>query len=96
MPKIDVKTAVIAANNYLQDMKDLMDVKLENLRLEEVELSEDTHEWLITLGFDTPARMNTLGNLALGTSSLYQREYKILRVDSETGEIKSMKIRSLK
>ncbi|NJO66188.1 MAG: hypothetical protein HC832_00950 [Leptolyngbyaceae cyanobacterium RM1_405_57] len=95
MPEIDVKRAVIAATSYLQDMKDLMDVKLENLRLEEVELSEDEREWIITLGFDTPVRMNPLGKLALGTSSLYQREYKLLKVDSETGEVKSMKIRSL-
>jgi hypothetical protein len=96
MPKIDVKAAVTAANSYLQDMKDLMGVKLENLRLEEVELSEDEREWFITLGFETPVRPTTLGNLTLGSSVLYQREYKLLKVNSETGEVKSMKIRSLK
>jgi hypothetical protein len=96
MPKIDVKTAVTAANSYLQDIKDLMKIQLESLRLEEVELSEDQHEWLITLGFDIPIRTNSLTNLMAGTSSVYQREYKLFKVDSETGEVKSMKIRSLK
>lgn len=94
MPKIDVKAAVTAANSYLQDMKDLMKVPLETLRLEEVELSDDQHEWLITLGFDIPSRTSSFVDL-IGRNSVYQREYKLFRVDSETGEVKSMKIRSL-
>ncbi len=96
MPKIDVKTAVTAAHSYLQDMKDLMKIQLESLRLEEVELSEDQHEWLITLGFDVHIKTNSLTNLVAGTAFIYQREYKLFQVDSETGEVKSMKIRSLK
>jgi len=96
MPKVDVKTAVTAANSYLRDIKDLMKIRLESLRLEEVELSEDQGEWLITLGFDVPIKTNSLANLMAGTNSIYQREYKLLKVDSETGEVKSMKIRSLK
>jgi len=96
MPKVDVKTAVTAANRYLQDVKDLMEIQLESLRLEEVELSEDQRDWLITLGFDVPIRGNSLANLMSGTNSVYQREYKLFKVDSETGEVKSMKIRSLK
>jgi len=96
MPKVDVKTAVTAANSYLQDIKDLMKIQLDSLRLEEVELSEDQGEWLITLGFDVPIKTNSLANLMAGTNSIYQREYKLLKVDSETGEVKSMKIRSLK
>ena len=96
MPKVDVKTAVTAANSYLRDIKDLMKIRLESLRLEEVELSEDQGEWLITLSFDVPIKTNSLANLMAGTNSIYQREYKLLKVDSETGEVKSMKIRSLK
>ena len=96
MPKVDVKTAVTAANSYLRDIKDLMKIQLDSLRLEEVELSEDQREWLITLGFDVPIKTNSLANLMAGTNSIYQREYKLLKVDSETGEVKSMKIRSLK
>ncbi len=97
MPKIDVKTAVTAANRYLQDVKDLMGIQLESLRLEEVELAEDQHEWLITLGFDVPVRGNSLAaSLMPGANSNYQREYKLFKVDSITGEVKAMKIRSLK
>lgn len=96
MPKIDVKAAVTAANSYLQDVKDLMKIQLESLRLEEVELSEDQREWLSTLGFDVPIRTNSLANLVAGTNSIYQREYKLFKVDSETGEVKLMKIRLLR
>lgn len=96
MPNINVKTAVTAANKYLQDVKDLMGIQLESLRLEEVELAEDQHEWLITLGFDVPVRENSLATLMPGANSTYQREYKLFKVDSITGEVKAMKIRSLK
>jgi len=96
MPKINVKTAVTAANRYLQDVKDLMGTQLESLRLEEVELAEDQHEWLITLSFDVLIRGNSLATLMPGADSAYQREYKLFKVDSITGEVKAMKIRSLK
>lgn len=96
MPKIDVRAAVTAANRYLQDVNDLIKIQPESLRLEEVELSEDQREWLITLGFDVPIRTNSWANLVPETNSIYQREYKLFKVDSETGEVKSMKIRSLK
>jgi hypothetical protein len=98
MPKINVVEAVTAANGYLQDVKDMMKIQFESLRLEEVELSEDQREWLITLGFDIPIKSNSMNSLTsmMGTNSVYQREYKLFKVDSETGEVKSMKIRSLK
>lgn len=94
MPGINVKTAVAAANKYLQEMKDLMAIKFENLRLEEVELLENQGKWLITLGFDVPVKTSSLADLI--ANSTYQREYKIFEVDAVTGEVKSMKIRSLK
>lgn len=96
MPGINVKTAVTAANNYLQEMKDLIAIKFENLRLEEVELSENQGKWLITLGFDVPVKTSSLADLMANANSTYQREYKIFEVDAVTGEVKSMKIRSLK
>lgn len=72
MPSIDVRAAAETASTYLQD---LIKFQLENLRLEEVELSEDGRECLITLGFDIPTRLsNSLANIALGTNLAYQRE----------------------
>ncbi len=51
-PRIHLKAAVNAAHSYLISIQDLIGEQLKNLRLEEVELSEDKKFWLITLGFD--------------------------------------------
>ena len=47
--KIDVKTAVLVAQNYLQSLQDVMGGNIEDLRLEEVEISEDEKHWFVTL-----------------------------------------------
>ena len=49
---IDIRTAVSAAQTYIQSVQDLMGSSLQNLRLEEAEVSEDRRFWLITLGHD--------------------------------------------
>ena len=102
-PKIDARAAVRAAANYLQSIQDL--IPAENLRLEEVEISEDKNFWLITLGFNEPkkkpknANNPSLGNNPLlgiaGIATSETRQYKIFRVNSHTGEVEAMKIRSL-
>jgi len=38
LPKLDVRAAVYAVQNYFQSIQDLMGVQIEDLRLEEVEL----------------------------------------------------------
>jgi hypothetical protein len=98
---IDVRTAVSAASQYIESLKDIMGSSLPDLRLEEVELSEDKSFWLITLGFDTPLKpqkndaINSLNN-ALGLPILTsQREYKLIKVNSQTGEVEAMKIRKI-
>lgn len=88
-PKIDVRAAVISAENYFDHLKRSMG-SIENLRLEEVELSEDKKFWLITLGFDCLSRNNRLQVVPQ-----YAREYKIFKINAETGEVESMKIREL-
>lgn len=93
--KTDVKKAVMTARNYLQSLQDMMGGSLEDLKLEEVEISEDEKHWFVTLGFTRPTEKaaNKLGEtLALSQSS---REYKIFKIDSETGEVRSMKIREV-
>ena len=83
---IDVKQAVGAAVQYA---KDLLGAE-QNPTLEEVELSPDDRYWLITLGFEP--RFSPLVALS-GTRPL--REYKLFRVDAESGQVVSMKIRSV-
>lgn len=98
--KTNVRDAVIAAKNYFQSLKDMINNRIEDLRLEEVELSEDQKFWFVTLGFERPVvqKKNSLSELLptpLPASSQYEREYKIFKIDSETGEVQSMKIREL-
>lgn len=93
MPKIDIKEAVIAVHDYVQDIEDLMGVCPDSMRLEEVELADQENEWLITLGFDMPVKTNE--SLAASLAPSYKREYKVFKVDAETGAVKSMKIRTL-
>lgn len=94
---IDAKSAVEAARTYLRSIQDMLDTPLNNLRLEEVELSEDDQYWLITLGYDNPNKPRDLSNLSLVAPQLARlaREYKIFRIRSEDGEVKSMKIRQV-
>ncbi|XDE62112.1 hypothetical protein AB3M80_27190 [Arthrospira platensis BEA 1257B] len=55
--KTDVKAAAIAAKQYLISLWETMgNLDIQDLRVEEVELSEDDQSWLITLGFTRPDR----------------------------------------
>ena len=93
--KIDVRAAVHAAQIYFQSLQDLMGNETTNLRLEEVELSEDKKFWLITLGYDLSNSVKNNPLETIGIGIVENREYKIFKVDSETGEVESMKIREL-
>jgi hypothetical protein len=98
MANIDAKKAAQAAARYLDEIRDLVDAKLKDIRLEEIELLEEQHLWLITLGYDVPYQPSGLFNnptlTALGNTS-YKRDYKTFQVSAETGEVQSMKIRSV-
>ena len=87
--KINVRLAVRAAKEYLHFLQNILGFKIQDLRLEEVELSKDRKYWLITLGFivDTIEEESFLPKK--------ERDYKIFKVNSKTGEVKSMKIREL-
>lgn len=88
LPKIDVCAAVGLAQKYFNNLQDMIDSSIQSLRLEEVELSEDKQFWLITLGFDC---INS--NDPLQEVPQYDREYKIFKINAETGEVEFMKIR---
>jgi hypothetical protein len=84
---IPIKEAFRAATEFAQELYGTERVVV---TLEEVEHSPDERDWLITLGFANRA-MNPLVELA---GANVRRDYKIFRVDGETGEVRSMKIRS--
>lgn len=78
---IPVKQAVKIAGEFLVD---LMESPPKNLLVEEVELLDNEKTWRITLGFTAPPDVPFLNPT---------RTYKEFFVDSETGAVKSMKIR---
>ncbi len=84
--KIDAKQAAQNASKYFTDLTGYT----EGVTIEEVEISEDGDHWLITLGYlihdSTP--MNVLS----GQETI---KYKVLQVDVNTGEVVSMKIRTI-
>jgi hypothetical protein len=90
---MDVKEAV---NKAMAAASDLFSQEmLNNLQLEEVDFDEQTGTWQITLGFDVPNTNPMKGiGAALSGDRMYIRKYKVFHVDA-TGNVKSVKIRTL-
>ena len=82
---IDIKTAVQKAVEYVREFQDYL--PRSDIRLEETEFV-DPGLWEITLSFLESGSVPVLGIPA-------RRIYKIFRIDAETGDVKSMKVRSL-
>jgi hypothetical protein len=103
MLTIDARQAVESAVRYLNSMRDLVDSKLQDIRLEEIELSEDQLAWVVTLGYTVPAQPSAMDRILNPPHSAHfenapayiKRDYKIFQVNSKTGQVQSMKIRTL-
>ena len=93
---IDVKAAVTAAFDYLSFLQDKISNELQDVRLEEVELSEDKRYWLITLGYDVPIRNQTaIEKLMTSHGPSLKREYRLFKINSENSQVEAMKIRQV-
>ena len=84
---IDVKEATRKAEEYLRTF--FQDA--ERIQLEEIELTEKRDFWLITLSYEGVAN-SVASSLLVGKSV----RYKIFKLDAESGEVLSMKIRDIK
>jgi hypothetical protein len=83
MAMIVVKEAVRKAAEYFED---LYHGQFKNVLLEEVELNDGY--WLVTLGYDVvPDVFSQLSGI--------RRRFKVFKIDGETGEVMSMKIREV-
>jgi hypothetical protein len=92
--KLKVEEAVKAAIDYLQQLRNHIDPTLKDIRLEEIEVSEDSKYWLITLSFTKPSDRTEIPlSVIASTLPKYQKEYKTFRVNGNTGKVESMKIR---
>ncbi|NJL83168.1 MAG: hypothetical protein HC890_09825 [Chloroflexaceae bacterium] len=89
--KVSVREAAEAALNYLLSVNNLVGntTEIRNARLEETELSEDDKFWFITLGFE-----DQNGEYSSLTIPSKRRQYRIFKIDTETGIVKFMKIRT--
>ena len=87
---LDVKEAAQRASEYFAGLYAKEGV--ENVQLEEVELTDDGEYWLITLSYP----MVPPSDMAIVPFNLaFKRKYKVFKIDSKTGEVKSMKIRNV-
>lgn len=86
---VDVKRAVELAEHYLADM---FKISTSEMLLEEVERSSDGRYWLITLSYPSPIPVT---NPIFAFSGRGDREYKVVKLLTETGDFESIKIRDL-
>ena len=89
---MNVKDAVKTAIEYITDI--FATEHPENIGLEEVFLNEPQGVWEVTVGFSRPWDHQKGGLLA--TVQALTRQYKIVRIDNQTGEVKSIRIRETK
>lgn len=85
-----------AAENAEYFLRDLVGDGLHFLRVEEAEETEDGLHWIVTLGWVEPARTAPTSLLPLQTAiEKLPRTYKQFKIDKESGEVVSMKIREV-
>jgi hypothetical protein len=100
MVLVDVKQAVDAATEYFSKLMTVRDI-----RLEEIEISDDDRFWCITLSGLVPSQkplfsvenegqpaLSALGDLFRPD---FERVYRVFTFDAANGSIRSMKIRQL-
>jgi len=87
---IDVKQAVQVASDFIKQLYGAD--QLQQLTLEEVELTDDDRFWLVTLGFSRPELASPLEAFA---TAKQRREYKILKIHADSGKVQAMKIREV-
>jgi hypothetical protein len=84
---LDVREAARKASEYFAGL--FSNQTIGNVQLEEVEISDDGKNWLITLSY--PVIPEGLAPIQF----IGKRKYKLFTVDAETGQVKSMKIRNV-
>lgn len=113
MANIGLREAVQSVRRYIHENKDLLGKNLDDLRLEETELSEDGKFWLITFSFNREvdprkekiylrdplspnlgfSKIQKVADLLPQKQTfIIERDYKIFKVDAQTGEVVSMKM----
>jgi hypothetical protein len=94
MPRIDVTQAVAIARAFLDEAFGKGQAR--EVRLEEVDLPDESPPaWHITLSFVRPPSSDWEQFSAALNKGQLPREYKVLTILCDGGEVRSMKIRQL-
>jgi len=90
---VNLKQAVKLARRYFDDI--YVEDKLENVLLEEIELTDGDRVWQVTFGYDTERVLETPNSSLFGKSARIIRDYKTVQVDARTGDLIAIKIRKV-
>ena len=93
--RVPVKIAVAAAIAYVKELYE--DISLRDLLLEEIEYSDASDKWLVTIGFSLPEIKDVPTSVILPskTSRELSRRYKTVIIGAVSGTPDSMKIRTV-
>lgn len=83
---VDAKQAVRVASDWAKEI--LEPAQVQDVSLEELELEEDAQTWRVTLGFLRPGKPG----LFAPENELTDKEYKVFRVDAQTGDVLGMRM----
>ena len=86
---VPVKTAVSNAIEFVRELYKGEEIK--DILLEEVEFSESSNQWLITIGFI----INKIKENSILPYKEIDHKYKIVHIDAQSGKPISMKIREI-
>ena len=90
--KMDVKEAVQAAKEHVAEI--FVDESVANIGLEEVEFDELNKVWAITIGFSRPWD-HPGGVFRALDGAPRPRAFKTVRIDDESGRVRSVKHRDV-
>ena len=91
-PEIDINTMKSNIIKFLKKLQPEADYK--NFLVEEAELTPEEEHWFITMGYDklktytNPTQLSRI----LTTFEAYEREYKVFKVEAQSGKVVSMKM----
>ncbi|MEA5415095.1 hypothetical protein [Synechococcus sp. BA-132 BA5] len=94
-----MKAAVASAIDYVREL--YAGISLRDLLLEEIEYSEASDKWLVTIGFSLPeakeASSETSSSVIFPSKASRElsRRYKTVAIDAVSGLPDSMKIRTI-
>ncbi len=91
---MNVKEAVKKAIEYIADV--FKSERPGSIGLEEVILNEDANTWEVTISFSRPWDYPKVGLVTGFQPQNPKRQYKIVRIDNKSGEVKSIKMREIK